>query len=107
MTKEQYLMMCEQTGQKVDWDKCPVEWEDFPQPVLDAVSIYYLLGNKIYPEVGFTGKDYTNFNFLLERFNVSKHLTDFTFEILTFMESRQIEESQRKLKAEWAKIKKK
>jgi hypothetical protein len=106
MTKEQYLMMCEETGQEIDWNKCPVEWEDFPAPVIDAVNIYQILGNRIYPEIGFIGKDFTNFNFLLEQFNISELFTEFTFEIVTFMENRQIDLSQRKLKAEYNKIKK-
>ena len=81
-------MMCEQTGQEIDWEKCPVEWEDFPLPVLTAVNIYNSLGNRVYGDVGFVGKD-------------------FTFEIVMFMEGRQIEQSQRKLKAELNKVKKK
>jgi len=107
MTKDQYLMMCEQTGQQIDWDKCPVEWVDFPQPVLDAINIYHSLGNRIYSDVGFVGKDYTNFNFLLKQYDISNYLKDFIFEIIMFMETRQVEESQRKLKAEYNKIKKK
>tara|TARA_R100001460_G_scaffold71889_4_gene112603 strand:- start:46 stop:369 length:324 start_codon:yes stop_codon:yes gene_type:complete len=107
MTKEQYLMMCEETGQEVDWEKCPVEWEDFPLPVLTAVNIYNSLGNRIYGDVGFVGKDFTNFNFLLQQYSVEKYLKDFTFEIVMFMEGRQIEQSQRKLKAELDRVKKK
>jgi len=99
-------MMCEETGQEIDWDKCPVEWEDFPPPVLDAVNVYQLLGNRIYPEIGFTGKDFTNFNFLLEQLDISELFKEFTFDVVTFMENRQIELSQRKLKAEYNKIKK-
>ena len=99
-------MMCEETGQEVDWERCPVEWEDFPSPVLTAVSIYNLLGNRIYPDIGYIGKDFTNFKFLLREFNVKKHLKDFTFEVITFMEGRQIEQSQRKLKAELDRVKK-
>ena len=107
MSKDQYLEMCEQMGEDPDWDKCPPEWEDFPNVIIDAVNIYYSLGSKIYPEVGFTGKDYTKFDFLLDRYKIPAHHTDFLFEILTYMEQRDIEISQRKLKAEYDKIKKK
>ena len=100
-------MMCEQTGQEVDWEKCPLEWEDFPSPVLTAVNIYNSLGNRVYGDVGFVGKDYTNFEFLLKQYDISDYLKDFIFEIIVFMEARQVEESQRKLKAEFNKIKKK
>ena len=40
MSKEQYLMMCEQTGQEIDWEKCPPEMEDFPNIVIDAINVY-------------------------------------------------------------------
>ena len=33
-------MMCEQTGQEVDWEKCPADWEDFPPLVWESVEIY-------------------------------------------------------------------
>ena len=100
-------MMCEQTGQEIDWEKCPPELQDFPNIVIEAINIYNSLGNKIGSDVGFTGKDYTNFDFLLKQYKVSSYLKDFIFEIILFMESRQVEESQRKLKAELNKIKRK
>ena len=48
MSKEQYLMMCEQTGEEIDWDKCPPEIEDF-------MNRKYLVGvflPTIFPLVG-------------------------------------------------------
>ena len=53
MTKEQYLMMCEQTGEEIDWERCPPEWEDFPESVTKAMSIYHQLGNKVYPDIDY------------------------------------------------------
>ena len=41
MTKDQYLEMCNQTGQEIDWEKCPPDWEDFPQVVIDAIYIFH------------------------------------------------------------------
>ena len=107
MSKEQYLMMCEQTGEEIDWDRCPPEIEDFPSSIHNAMNIFNSLGDRIYGDVGFIGKDYTNFEFLLKQYDISDYLKDFIFEIIVFMESRQVEESQRKLKAEFSKIKKK
>ena len=40
MTKDQYLTMCEQTGEEVDWEKCPPDIEDFPTIVIDSLNIY-------------------------------------------------------------------
>tara|TARA_B100000927_G_C16392801_1_gene440059 strand:- start:44 stop:367 length:324 start_codon:yes stop_codon:yes gene_type:complete len=107
MTKEQYLMMCEQTNQEIDWEKCPPEWEDFPNIVIESMNLYNSLGNKVYPDVGFTGKDYTNFEFLYNFQGFHEHQKEFVFELLFELESRDIERSQRRLKAEYDRIKKK
>ena len=104
MTKAQYLEMMEQMGEEPDWDKCPAEWEDFPSCVTDAVSIYHSLGDRVYPEIGFVGKDYTNFEFLLKQYDSQREIT---FEICRFLESRAVEESQKRIKAEYEKIKRK
>ena len=100
-------MMCEQTNQEIDWDKCPPEWSDFPNIVIDTVNLYNSLGNKVYPDVGFTGKDYTNFEFLYKHQNFFEHQKEFVLELLSELESRDIEASQRRLKAEYDRIKKK
>ncbi len=105
MSKDQYLMMCEQTGQEIDWEKCPPELQDFPNLVIESMNIYNSLGNKVYPDVGFTGKDYTNFNFLLKYYNIQAHEKDFLLDILFELESRDIEASQKRIKAEYDKIK--
>jgi len=107
MTKSQYLDMCEQTGQEVDWEKCPPEWEDFPEHVIDYMNLYNCLGDRIYPEVGYIGKDFTNFKFLKEQYEVPKHQEEFLFEIILFMETRRINESQEALKKAHDKIKRK
>ena len=39
MTKDQYLRMVEQTGEEIDWEKCPPDLEDFPNSVIDALNI--------------------------------------------------------------------
>ena len=107
MSKDQYLEMCEQTNQEVDWDKCPPAWEDFPEIVLISLNVYNNLGSKVYPDLGFVGKDFTNFEFILNKHGVEKHNEDYVFELITEFESRDIEISQKKLKAEYEKIKRK
>lgn len=102
MTKDQYLDMMDQMNQEPDWERCPPAWEDFPNWVIDGINVYHSLGSRIYPDVGFIGKDYTNFKFLLDQWGLNKELT---FEICTFMEARDIEASQKKLKAEYDRIK--
>ena len=39
MTKDQYLRMVEQTGEEIDWERCPPEMEDFPSIVIDAMKL--------------------------------------------------------------------
>ena len=107
MTKDQYLRMCEQTGQEIDWERCPPDIEDFPETVIDAISIYHSLGNRIYSDVGFTGKDYTNLSLLYKQYYIEKWQEEWVFEILIFLESRTIKESQKQIRASYDKIKQK
>jgi len=108
MSKEQYLMMCEQTGEEIDWEKCPPETEDFPQSVITALNIYNSLGNRIYPDIGYIGKDYHNINLLFDLYDVKyKIQKEWALELLLYLDKRTIEESQKQIKAEMAKIKKK
>ena len=55
MTKDQYLRMVEQTGEEIDWDKCPPEAEDFPEIVLNILNVFNSMGGRVYPEIGYIG----------------------------------------------------
>mgnify|MGYP003327851901 CR=1 FL=1 len=70
MTKSQYLDMCEQMGEEPNWEKCPPDIEDFPQTLLNALNLFYSLGDRIYPDIVYLVKDFTNFNFLLNKFGI-------------------------------------
>lgn len=100
-------MMCEQTGEEVDWDKCPPDVEDFPSIVIDTMNIFNTLGNRVYGDVGYVGKDFTNFNFLLKQYNIPKHQIDYVLELIIWLDSRAIEKSQKQIKAEYDRIKNK
>ena len=107
MTKDQYLRMVEQTGEEIDWERCPPDEEDFPDSILTALNIYYSLGNRVYGDVGYVGKDFTNLPLLYDLYKVQEYQKDWIFELLLFLDNRAIEESQRKMKAEYDKIKRK
>mgnify|MGYP003656222976 CR=1 FL=1 len=107
MTKDQYLEMMDQMNEEPDWDKCPPDWEDFPELVLTCMNIYHSMGDRIYPDIGFIGKDYTNFKFLLKNYGIEEYQEDLVFELLLFLDSRAIEASQKKLKAEYDRMKRK
>ena len=99
--------MIEQTGEEIDWDRIPPDAEDFPDAVITALSIYNSLGNRVYPDIGYVGKDYTNLELLYKFFYIEEKDKDFIFEIILYLEGVEIEKSQRRLKAEYDKIKRK
>ena len=105
MTKDQYLRMVEQTGEEIDWEKCPPEIEDFPDSVHTAMNIYNSLGDRIYPDIGYIGKDFTNLSLLYKNYYVEEHEEDWIFELLLFLDSRAIQESQKRMKTEMDRIK--
>ena len=107
MSKDQYLEMMDQMNEEPDWDKCPPDWEDFPELVVTCMNIYHSMGDRIFPDVGFIGKDYTNFKFLLENYGIEEHQKDFVFDTLLWLDSRAIEASQKRLKADYDRMKRK
>ena len=100
--------MCEQTGEEIDWDRCPPDTEDFPEIILTTMNIFNSLGDRIYGDVGFVGKDFTNLNFILQVYKIeTTPEKDWVFEILLFLERRAIEASRKQLKSEYDKMKRK
>ena len=93
-------------GEEPDWEKCPPDWEDLPDLTLAAMNIYHSLGNRVYPEIGYVGKDFTNLQLLFNLHGIkTKAEIDWQMEILLFLENRTIEESQQKIKAAHDKMK--
>jgi len=99
--------MVEQTGEEIDWERCPPELSDFPDSVLDSLNIFYSMGNKVYPEIGYVGKDYSNRKVLFELYKIEEYQIEWIMELLLFLENETVSESQRQLKAEYDKIKRK
>ena len=99
--------MVEQMGEEIDWERCPPELEDFPTIVVDSMNIFHSMGSKIVPEIGYIGKDFTNFDFLLRSYEITEqHDKDYVLDLVLWQDSHQIAESQKRLKAEYAKHKK-
>ena len=100
--------MVEQTGEEIDWDRCPPEWDDFPTSVETAMNVFNSIGDHIYPEVGYVGKDFTNLEILYKFYKVEEtNQQDWIFELLLHLESDTIAKSQKRLKSEYDKMKKK
>jgi len=108
MTKDQYLRMCEQTGQEIDWERCPPDLEDFPESIYTALNIFHSMGSRVQADIGYIGKDFTNLSLLYKFYYIEERAEkDWIFELLLFLDEREIKESQKRMKREIDKIKRK
>jgi len=105
MTQERYLNMCEQMGKEPNPDEMPPAWEDLGETAQHAINIFNQLGDRVYPEIGYVGKDYTNLPILVEILEVTDK--ELLLEILNWLDSRTIKKSSDNLKREYDKIKNK
>jgi len=97
--------MCEQLGQEPDESEIPPDWEDFPDLAIQAMNTFGNLGDRVYPDIGYMGKDFTTLPYYIEMYEVKD--TELFLEILTYLESRAIKTSQEHLKRESEKLKRK
>jgi len=105
MTKDRYLTMCEQLQQEPDPEKMPPGFDDLPDIAQYAINTFNMLGDRVYPEIGYVGKDYTNLNIYLEVYKIEDK--EFFLEILSWLDARAIKKSSEHLKKELRKIQKK
>ena len=105
MTAERYFEMQTQMGLEIIEEDIPPDWEDFPEVVIDAVNTFNQLGDRVYPDIGYIGKDYTNLPLFLDLYVISDK--EFFINILTWLDSRAIKKSQDQLKREHDKLKRK
>ncbi len=105
MTRDRYLKMCEQLNKEPDLEEIPPDIEDFPEIAIQAMNIFGSLGDRIYPDIGYMGKDFTNLNQYIEIYGIDDK--ELLLEILTYLESRAIKTSQEHLKRERDKLKRK
>lgn len=105
MTRDKYLEMMEQLGQEPKEDEIPPDIDDLPEIISIAVTTYNSLGDRVYPDIGFIGKDYTNLPLFLEMYGVDD--TEYFLELLHWLDTRAIKTSSDKLKKEYDKLKRK
>jgi len=105
MTQERYLEMAEQMGNEPILEDLPPSWDDLPEVVIDAVNTFSQLGDRIYPDIGYVGKDYTNLNVFIDLYGVADN--EFFINVLTWLDSRAIKKSQESLKRERDKLNRK
>ena len=97
------MKMCEQMGQEPIDDEIPPDWEDFPTIAILAINTFSSLGDRVVPDVGYMGKDFTNLPFYIDMHGLED--TELFLEILIYLESRAIKQSRDDMKRERDKLK--
>ncbi len=97
--------MCEQLGQEPNLEEIPPDIEDFPEIAVQAMSTFSSLGDRVFPDIGYMGKDFTTLPYYLEMYDIEDN--ELFLELLTYLESRAIKTSQDQLKREREKLKRK
>ena len=105
ITKDKYFAIIDELNEEPDPEKIPPGPEDFPESVQIALQIFNMLGDRVYPEIGYVGKDYTNLPIFLDLYDVEDR--EFTLELLAWLDSRAIKKSSDQLKKEYDKMKRK
>jgi len=89
ITLDKYLSMCEQLGEEPNPDKMPPEVSDFPVDVQKAMMLFNKLGDRIYPDIGYLGKDYTQLPIYIKVYEIEN--TELFLETLLRLDSKVIE----------------
>jgi hypothetical protein len=103
MTRNKYLDMMEQLGKEPIEEEIPPDFEDLPEVVVDAVATFNMLGDRVYPEIGYVGKDYTNLNYYMDIYSVEDK--EYFLEILAWLDARAVKKSSEMMKREYEKLK--
>ena len=74
MTRDRYLKMCEQMGQEPLDDEIPPDLEDFPDIAVQALITFQSLGDRVYPDIGYMGKDFTTLPYYIDMHGNKKKL---------------------------------
>jgi hypothetical protein len=97
--------MCEQMDKEPDPKEIPPDMEDFPDIAIHALNTFSNLGDRLVPDVGYMGKDFTNLPYYIKFYGVEDE--QLFLEILTWLESRAIDRSHESMKREREKLKRK
>lgn len=105
MTRERYLEMCEQMGREPKEEEIPLDYMDLPPLAIYAINTFNMLGDRLAADIGFLGKDYTNLPYWIDIYGIED--TELFLDLLNFLETRAIKQSQESLKREREKLKRK
>ena len=74
--------------------------------VINAINVFNRLGDRIYPDIGYIGKDFTNLKLYQKVYGVEED-DDFFLEVIEWLDARAIKKSAEQLKREYDKMKRK
>ena len=103
MTRERYLEMCEQMGNEPLEEEIPPDMQDFPPIIVEALHTFNMLGDRLYPEIGYVGKDYTNLEHFLELYGIEDK--EYFLQLLSWLDARAIKKSSEEMKRQYDKMK--
>ena len=88
MTKDMYFEMCEALGTEPVDSEIPVEIDDFPEEVQEAIAIYYRLRDEWDTMNGtYMGKSYTGLGDILDILEVEKADRKYLLDWIAVMDS--------------------
>lgn len=88
MTKDQYFEMCEQLGTEPVEEEIPMELEDFPDEVQQAITVYYRLRDEWDTMNGiYLGKSYSGLGEILDIFEIEKEDRKLFLEWLSILDN--------------------
>ena len=105
INKEKYLAVQRELGKEPDPNVMPLGFEDLPEDAQVAVSIHSKLGNRVYGDVGYTGKDYTALPILIDIYSIKNRLL--LLDLLNMIDTFYINKSQKQIKKMYDDMKKK
>lgn len=88
MTKEQYFEMCEALGTEPDENEIPVEYDDFPDIVQEAIGVYYKLRDEWDSFSGtYMGKSYVGLAEIFDILEIEKCDRKYILDWITIMDN--------------------
>lgn len=105
MTRDKYLEICYEMGDEPDPERTPPELGDFPVDSQKAIILYGKLGDRLVPDIGYVGKDFSILPLLMDIYGVEDR--ELFIETLLILDQRMIERSAEAMKRERDKLKKK
>lgn len=103
ITREKYLRMCEQLEKEPNPDEIPPDVEDFPLDVQKAMILFNKLGDRVFPDIGYIGKDYSILPVFMDVYGIENR--EIFIETLIRLDAKIIQKSAEALKRERDKIK--